>query len=167
MSHLHKVIFISTLIFFVVDAKPKKHKDTQFPNLRPFVFTSKLSGDDDINFPIFEGRGEEKISKGDFEIGSIGHWEIISQNAGVSAMHVNLMPSNKIIIYDAQIYRTSRIKLPDGVPCLPYKDANTQEDKLDCFAHSVEYDIETNQVRPLKVNLCQLFFYLSLYLYTL
>ncbi|GAU37637.1 hypothetical protein TSUD_60170 [Trifolium subterraneum] len=66
-------------------------------------------------------------------------------------MHVNLMPSNKIIVYDAKIYRVSRINLPDGVPCLPYLDANNVE-RLDCFAHAVEYDIETNQVRPLKIN---------------
>ena len=94
---------------------------------------------------------EEVAKKVDFELASIGRWELISPDAGVSAMHISLLPSNKIIIIDAMIYRVSRIRLPDGVPCLPYKDLKTQEDKLDCFAHSAEYDIETNQVRPLKV----------------
>ncbi|KAK7398970.1 hypothetical protein VNO78_10144 [Psophocarpus tetragonolobus] len=111
----------------------------QFPPLIPELPSSPFTQ------PI------EEAEKGLFEINSIGHWDLISQNAGVSAMHVNLLPTNKIIVFDAQVYRTSRIKLPDGVPCVPYRDARSQEDKLDCFAHAVEYDIETNQVRPLQV----------------
>jgi hypothetical protein len=94
---------------------------------------------------------EEVAKKVDFELASIGRWDLISPDSGVSAMHINLLPTNKIIIIDALIYRVSRIKLPNGVPCVPYKDLKTQEDKIDCFAHSAEYDIETNQVRPLKV----------------
>jgi len=102
--------------------------------------------EEDILKPV-----EEVAKKVDFELASIGHWDLISPDSGVSAMHINLLPTNKIIIIDAMIYRVSRMRLPAGVPCLPYKDLKTQEDKLDCFAHSAEYDIETNQVRPLKV----------------
>lgn len=168
MAHLqYKVIFILTILFLSVDAKPNKHKHGLFKARikvprRPafFDFKPKPLGDDDDNnnnnnkkdfLPTLKDAVDAVEPKGDFEMVSIGHWEIISQNAGVSAMHVNLLPTNKIIIYDTKIYRTSRIKLPDGVPCLPYEDLRTKENKLDCFAHSVEYDIETNQIRPLRV----------------
>jgi len=90
-------------------------------------------------------------AKGPFQVNSIGDWELISENAGVSAMHINLLPTNKIIVFDSKVYRVSRIKLPEGVPCVPFRDVNSTEDKFDCFAHAVEYDIETNQVRPLQV----------------
>ncbi|KAL2342547.1 hypothetical protein Fmac_003832 [Flemingia macrophylla] len=96
--------------------------------------------------------GVEPKGKGDFKVDSLGHWDLISQNMGVSAMHINLLPTNKIIAFDALIYRVSRIKLPEGAPCIPYRDDATQQDKLDCYAHAVEYDIETNQVRPLQIN---------------
>ncbi|CAJ1937000.1 unnamed protein product [Sphenostylis stenocarpa] len=66
-------------------------------------------------------------------------------------MHINLLPTNKIIVFDAKVYRTSRIRLPEGMPCVPFRDPGSTVDKFDCFAHAVEYDIETNQVRPLQV----------------
>ncbi|TKY60865.1 Galactose oxidase [Spatholobus suberectus] len=133
MAHSLKVLFIFTVLFLVVAEAQYK-----FP---PFPFTQDEQ-------PV----GEGSEIKGLIKIDSIGHWEIISRNAGVSAMHINLLPTNKIIVYDAKIYRTSRIRLPDGAPCVPYRDMESQEDKLDCFAHAVEYDIETNQVRPLQVT---------------
>jgi hypothetical protein len=173
MTQLYKVVFILAILLIAVDAKhkhkikkfrPKIPKIPLFPYLPPFDLPrdyNDIPGDNNDNNdnnnnnnndnPIFkEIKPAEGDKKDDFEIASIGSWEIISENSGVSAMHVNLLPSNKIIVYDAKIYRMSRINLPDGVPCLPFKDANNQ-DRLDCFAHAVEYDIETNQVRPLKV----------------
>ncbi|KAK2375823.1 aldehyde oxidase GLOX1 [Trifolium repens] len=172
MTQLYKVVFILAILLIAVDAKhkhkikkfrPKIPKIPLFPYLPPFDLPrdyNDIPGDNNDNNdnnnnndnPIFkEIKPAEGDKKDDFEIASIGSWEIISENSGVSAMHVNLLPSNKIIVYDAKIYRMSRINLPDGVPCLPFKDANN-EDRLDCFAHAVEYDIETNQVRPLKIN---------------
>ncbi|XP_050887569.1 aldehyde oxidase GLOX1 [Lathyrus oleraceus] len=67
-------------------------------------------------------------------------------------MQINLMPTNKILVYDATIYRLSRLQYPKGEPCVPYKDDRTQENKIDCFAHSMEYDLATNQVRALKLT---------------
>ncbi|XP_047176705.1 aldehyde oxidase GLOX1-like [Vigna umbellata] len=94
----------------------------------------------------------QETNKAPFLVNSIGNWELISENAGVSAMHINLLPTNKIIVFDAKIFRTSRIRLPQGEPCVPYRDAGSTEDKFDCFAHAVEYDIETNQVRAIQVT---------------
>ncbi|MED6184340.1 hypothetical protein PIB30_046496 [Stylosanthes scabra] len=67
-------------------------------------------------------------------------------------MQINLMPTNKIIVYDATVYRISRLQYPPGEPCVPFKDDFTQQMRQDCFAHSMEYDLETNQARPLKVT---------------
>ncbi|KAG4388541.1 hypothetical protein AAZX31_09G176100 [Glycine max] len=38
------------------------------------------------------------------------------------------------------------------MPCIQWHDDNLKLDQEDCFAHSMEYDIETNQVRPLTVK---------------
>ncbi|KAL5079737.1 hypothetical protein RYX36_008158 [Vicia faba] len=136
MTTLTSVIVILTILtltltFFVVDAKQKKQK-LQIP------------------FPIFGGG--QATAKPDFDTASIGQWEILSQNSGVSAMQINLMPTNKIVVYDATIYRLSRLQYTKGMPCVPYRDDRTLQNKIDCFAHSMEYDIETNLVRPLKVT---------------
>lgn len=86
----------------------------------------------------------------DFPTKYMGAWEVVSKDSGVSAMHVNLLPNNKVIMYDASAFHISNIKLPNG-ECLPFKD-----DKgvalQDCWAHGVEYDADKNTVRPLKVR---------------
>ena len=162
MAHLHKVLLILTLLFLAVDARHKRHHTIRDRLLLPRIpflhdyFEAEHSNDDDGgNSPIFEDEkhpgGILEGKKSDFEIDSIGNWELINQESGVSAMHINLLPTNKLLVYDAKVYRTSRIKLPEGVPCVPYKDDKTKEEKQDCFAHAMEYDIETNEVRPLKV----------------
>ncbi|KAL5052638.1 hypothetical protein RYX36_033320 [Vicia faba] len=161
MTHLINVVVILSILFLATEAKPRRHiqyryrhkfhRNPLFPRFSPF---DPPSNDNDNETPIFKKLKpvEEIVKKVDFPIASIGQWEIISQDSGVSAMHVNLLPTNKIIIYDAMVYRMSRIRLPEGEQCVAYKDFKTQENLIDCFAHSVEYDIETNQVRPLKMN---------------
>lgn len=142
MPTLHKVLFISltflfvavTFTFLAVEAKHWKHHLIPFP----------IFGDG--------GEGGEGEDKPDFETKSKGHWDLISQNSGVSAMQINLMPNNKMNVYDATVYRLSRLKLPAGVPCVPFVVERTKEKRQDCFAHAMEYDIETNKVRPLKVG---------------
>lgn len=114
--------------------------------------------DNNANFP-----NKEEEAKPDFQIDSNGHWDLINQDSGVSAMHINLLPTNKIIVYDSKIYRPSRLNLPDGVPCIPYKDDQTKEDKQDCSAHAMEYDIETNEVTPLRVCVHIFFSYFSFF----
>ncbi|ESW32309.1 hypothetical protein PHAVU_002G311300 [Phaseolus vulgaris] len=171
-NHL-KVLFVCTILFLVVaEAKHKKkhkhkthddahHFPKQFSNPQnPEVQEQESSFPQNPYFsepppvpfyPPFPFPQPAQEPKGPFVVNSIGNWELISENAGVSAMHINLLPTNKIIVFDAKVYRTSRIKLPEGVPCVPFRDAGSNEDKFDCFAHAVEYDIETNLVRPLQV----------------
>lgn len=170
MTHLLlNVVVILSILLLATEAKPKHrvqyryrpkfHRNPLLPRFPPF----DLPTIDNNETPIIKDPipTEEIVKEPDFAIASLGQWEIISQDSGVSAMHVNLLPTNKIIIYDAKVYRTSRIRLPEGEPCLAFKDFKTQEDGIDCFAHSVEYDIETNQVRPLKV--CIIIFFIFLF----
>jgi len=179
INHL-KVLFIFSILFLVVaEAKHKrKHKHKirvhhlrHEPHLSEYQDQKSLFPQNPLYsesppapdfpsfsepppipfFPPFPFPQPAQEIKPPFQINSIGNWELISENAGVSAMHINLLPTNKIIVYDAKVYRTSRIRLPEGTPCVPYRDRGSTEDKYDCFAHAVEYDIETNQVRPIQV----------------
>ena len=79
-----------------------------------------------------------------------GAWELLLQDSGVSVMHLNLLPNNKIMFYDAAATHISNIKLPNG-ECLPWKNDQGVVAQ-DCYAHGVEYDIATNRIRPLKVG---------------
>ncbi|KAK9947775.1 hypothetical protein M0R45_003381 [Rubus argutus] len=86
----------------------------------------------------------------DFPTKYMGAWEVVSKDSGVSAMHLNLLPNNKIIMYDASAFHISNIKLPNG-ECLPFKDDKGVQ-LQDCWAHGVEYDADKNTVRPLKIT---------------
>lgn len=79
-----------------------------------------------------------------------GKWELISENSGVSAMHAILLPKvNKVLMYDATVWRTSKIPLPpEKMPC---RIANEETGELDCWCHSVLYDYETAKLTALKV----------------
>lgn len=80
-----------------------------------------------------------------------GKWDIVSKNSGVSAMHIILLPNNKVIMYDASAFRISDIKLPNG-ECVPFKDKNTNKELQDCWSHGVEFDVFNKaKIRPLKV----------------
>lgn len=77
-----------------------------------------------------------------------GEWELFSQNSGVSAMHSVLLPNNKVVMYDATIWKISRIKLPAGATCRVVDEATGEKD---CWCHSVFFDIETGELTPLTV----------------
>ncbi|XP_066314731.1 aldehyde oxidase GLOX1-like [Miscanthus floridulus] len=78
-----------------------------------------------------------------------GAWSIISENAGVSAMHLVIMRSDKAIMFDTVTTGPSLLRLPKG-NCrldLRSKEVGAQ----DCAAHAVEFDYATGGVRALKV----------------
>ncbi|XP_009774595.1 aldehyde oxidase GLOX-like [Nicotiana tabacum] len=78
-----------------------------------------------------------------------GNWDLLISNIGISAMHMQLLNNDRVIMYDRTDFGASNISLPDG------KCRNNPNDlalKLDCTAHSVEYDVSTNSVRPLMVQ---------------
>lgn len=75
-------------------------------------------------------------------------WEVVVANAGVSAMHMALTHTNRVIMFDRTDYGPSQIKLPGGYCRRNNKDLAL---KVDCWAHSIEYDVATNKIRPLTV----------------
>ncbi|RAL37654.1 hypothetical protein DM860_000348 [Cuscuta australis] len=79
--------------------------------------------------------------------GGSGEWVLLQGSVGVSAMHMQLMPDNKVVIFDRTDFGASNLSLPAG------KCRNNDEVLLeDCTAHSLLYDISTNTFRPLMVR---------------
>ncbi|MCO5547029.1 hypothetical protein L7F22_000470 [Adiantum nelumboides] len=77
-----------------------------------------------------------------------GSWEVLVENGGVSAMHMTLTHHNTVVMFDRTDYGKSRLNLPDG-RCR--NDSRDLALKIDCFAHSIEFDIASNSVRALEV----------------
>lgn len=77
-----------------------------------------------------------------------GKWNLLHPNIGVSAMHMQLLNSDRVVIFDRTDFGASNISLPNN-QCR--NDPNDQTLKIDCTAHSVEYDVASNSVRPLNV----------------
>ncbi|OMO58218.1 hypothetical protein COLO4_34804 [Corchorus olitorius] len=76
-----------------------------------------------------------------------GIWELFTENSGVSAMHLVILPKiDQALMFDATIWNISKINLPP--PCRKLDDTG----KEDCFAHSVLMDIETAELRPLRIE---------------
>ncbi|KAL6560912.1 hypothetical protein OROHE_006089 [Orobanche hederae] len=81
----------------------------------------------------------------------LGSWKIHSQNAGVSAMHIQLMPNGKAVMYDSTSNGLSEIKL-NPPSCKPRVGGRPTDPQLDCTAHAIEYDVETAEIRTLKLE---------------
>ena len=75
-----------------------------------------------------------------------GKWELLLENAGVSAMHMTVLHTNKVLIFDQTFAGPSQIRRTDP-PC----NSRSPPASQDCWAHSIEYDIASNRVRPLHV----------------
>ncbi|XP_065854795.1 aldehyde oxidase GLOX1 [Euphorbia lathyris] len=82
-------------------------------------------------------------------LGRRGQWQLLQSNIGISAMHMQLMHDNKVMIFDRTDFGMSNISLPDGRCRF---DANDQALIIDCTAHSILYDIPTNTFRPLMLQ---------------
>lgn len=75
-------------------------------------------------------------------------WTLVVPNAGISAMHMATMHTDKVILYDRTNFGRSQIALPNGTCRNNPKELVL---KHDCTAHSVEYDSLTNAIRPLFI----------------
>ncbi|XP_047306605.1 aldehyde oxidase GLOX-like [Impatiens glandulifera] len=80
--------------------------------------------------------------------GGWGRWDLLQSSVGITAMHMQLLPNDRIVILDRTDFGKSNISLPNGNCRRDWKDKAL---KVDCTAHSVEYDVVTNSVRPLYV----------------
>ncbi|CAM8936675.1 unnamed protein product [Rhodiola kirilowii] len=76
-----------------------------------------------------------------------GHWTLLHKSIGISAMHMQLLHNNKIIMFDRTDFGTSNVSLPRG-KCRYNDDAIGK----DCSAHSILYDVGSNSYRPLMVR---------------
>ncbi|GKB21363.1 aldehyde oxidase GLOX-like protein [Tanacetum coccineum] len=72
-----------------------------------------------------------------------GSWSLLLPSVGISAMHMQLLPNDRVVMYDRTDFGTSNISLFPNSRCRP--------NSTDCSAHSVEYDVASNSVRPLMV----------------
>ncbi|KAM5567104.1 aldehyde oxidase GLOX [Rosa sericea] len=82
-----------------------------------------------------------------------GEWVLLQKSIGVSAMHMQLLKNNRVIIFDRTNIGPSNLTLPeDKKYCLNYTIHNKPELLIDCTAHSVSYDVASNTFRPLVVR---------------
>lgn len=77
-----------------------------------------------------------------------GKWNLLRSNIGVSAMHMQLLNNDRVVIFDLTDFGPSNISLPNN-RCRD--NPNDLTLKHDCTAHSVEYDVASNSIRPLYV----------------
>ncbi|KAL0923375.1 hypothetical protein M5K25_007429 [Dendrobium thyrsiflorum] len=77
-----------------------------------------------------------------------GSWSLLQPNIGISAMHMQLLHNDRVIIFDRTDFGPSNLSLLAG-NCR--EDPNDQALRHDCTAHSLEYDITTNSFRPLNI----------------
>uniref|UniRef100_A0A0D3D7Y6 Glyoxal oxidase N-terminal domain-containing protein n=1 Tax=Brassica oleracea var. oleracea TaxID=109376 RepID=A0A0D3D7Y6_BRAOL len=78
-----------------------------------------------------------------------GKWDLLLSNVGISAMHMQLLPNDRVVMFDRTNFGPSNISLPNGNCRNNPQDAVS---KIDCTAHSIEYKVESNTIRPLTVQ---------------
>ncbi|XP_060171037.1 aldehyde oxidase GLOX-like [Lycium barbarum] len=81
--------------------------------------------------------------------GILGEWRLLHGGIGVSAMHMQLLRNNKVVIFDRTDFGRSNISLPRGRCRYDRHDLVLHKD---CSAHSALYDIRSNTFRPLMVQ---------------
>ncbi|XP_010536366.1 PREDICTED: aldehyde oxidase GLOX-like [Tarenaya hassleriana] len=78
-----------------------------------------------------------------------GRWQLLQSSIGISAMHMQLLRNDRVVIFDRTDFGPSNISLPAG-KCIDSPDDPVS--KVDCTAHSVEYDVTSNRFRTLTVQ---------------
>ncbi|CAL9030919.1 unnamed protein product [Prunus brigantina] len=84
-------------------------------------------------------------------VGRKGQWQLLLNNTGVVAMHMALTHDNTVVIFDQTEAGPSGYRLRrrhNGNRCTESRDDLADSS---CYAHSVEYDISSNKVRPLRL----------------
>ncbi|XVE56129.1 hypothetical protein DITRI_Ditri03aG0212900 [Diplodiscus trichospermus] len=78
-----------------------------------------------------------------------GRWQLLQKSIGISTMHMQLLRNDRVVMFDRTDFGSSNLPLPNG------KCRNDPAEialKVDCTAHSVEYNVLTNKFRPLMVQ---------------
>ncbi|XP_040375960.1 aldehyde oxidase GLOX1-like [Oryza brachyantha] len=85
----------------------------------------------------------------DTSAGFAGAWSVVSENSGVSAMHLVVMRHGKAVMFDTSTTGRSLMRLPVG-GCRP-DTRSRRPGAMDCWAHAVEFDYNTGALRSLKI----------------
>ncbi|PWZ17603.1 Aldehyde oxidase GLOX1 [Zea mays] len=99
--------------------------------------------------PASKAAQDTIVLAADKDGGPVGSWTIVSENSGVSAMHMAVMRHGKAVMFDTSTTGRSLMRLPQD-NCRIDPRAK-EEGTMDCWAHSVEFDYNTGGLRPLKV----------------
>ncbi|KAM6544371.1 hypothetical protein CsatB_008818 [Cannabis sativa] len=83
------------------------------------------------------------------DAGGGGRWQLLQPSIGISAMHMQLLNNDRVVIFDRTDFGKSNLSLPAG-NCR--RDPSEMALKVDCTAHSAEYNVITNTFRPLTVQ---------------
>ncbi|KAJ0431096.1 putative galactose oxidase [Helianthus annuus] len=78
----------------------------------------------------------------------LGTWALLQRSIGISAMHMQLLHNNKVVIFDRTDFGPSNLSLPFGEYC----GIRDEFLRPDCTAHSILYDVASNSFRPLYVQ---------------
>ncbi|KAI3853236.1 hypothetical protein MKW92_047815 [Papaver armeniacum] len=79
------------------------------------------------------------------ETATTGNWELLKESIGISAMHTQLLPNDRVVMFDRTDFGQSKISLPEE------KCRKLADGRIDCAAHSVELNLLNQDVRPLTV----------------
>lgn len=85
----------------------------------------------------------------DSDQGLEGEWRLLHNSIGISAMHMQLLHNNRVVMFDRTDFGPSNLSLPHGRCRF---DPDERVLKMDCTAHSTLYDIKTNELRALTVQ---------------
>ena len=72
-----------------------------------------------------------------------GEWQLLHASIGVSAMHMQVLPGDFVLMFDRTDTGPSNISLAAMAPC-----AATADGGADCTAHSVLLDLRSNVLHP-------------------
>lgn len=73
-----------------------------------------------------------------------GTWELLVPNAGIASMHTAVTRFNTVVLLDRTKIGPSRKMLPKG-------HCRSDRKGHDCYAHSVLFDPQTKEIRPLMI----------------
>ncbi|KAL6650973.1 hypothetical protein ACP70R_009898 [Stipagrostis hirtigluma subsp. patula] len=73
--------------------------------------------------------------------GAGGSWKVLQRSVGVSGMQMQLLHTDRVILFDRNGVGPSNLTFPAGHAC----------PGGDCTAHAVEYNVASNTARPLTI----------------
>lgn len=78
----------------------------------------------------------------------LGKWKLLKRSIGISAMHMALLPNDRVIMFDRTNSGPSNITLPNqNCPNHPSHSQTSHN----CYAHSVEFNPLNHSIRPLTL----------------